>query len=365
MLETREGAAIAAVSGFAPRLDLDHVLQCNCSICTKTGILHLAASPADFELLCGKNALTVYTFETGVAQHTFCAHCGMHAFYVPRSQPDKVTVNARCLDGIDGSALAASGIFRWPPLGTSSGKADFRRRRSRSGGIKWRGDTTEHPGPRIGVASENIKARCSIGEEKTNENQPDRILTSHVGSLPRPEALIAANQSHDSGQPVDEVSFQQMLRASVADVVRQQHELGIDIPGDGEFGKSMGHRVNFGAWMNYAYHRLGGLDLAGPDMHDVQQRRSGPGHTVLTSFADRRDRTRFRGGIRRSRIRRFDRSSAPHRPRMCWTSDLHRRRRDQDGHRQFQGSARGRRIDGGLHVRHRTRQHDTDEQPLL
>jgi 5-methyltetrahydropteroyltriglutamate--homocysteine methyltransferase len=121
----------------------------------------------------------------------------------------------------------------------------------------------------------------------------DRILTSHVGSLPRPDALIAANRSHESGKPVDEASFQQMLRASVADVVRQQHDLGVDIPGDGEFGKSMGHRVNFGAWMSYAYHRLGGLDLAGPDMHDVQQRRSSPGHTVLTSFADRRDRTRF------------------------------------------------------------------------
>jgi hypothetical protein len=65
----------------------------------------LPVAVKDFELLCGKNALTVYTFATAVAQHTFCSHCGMHAFYIPRSQPDRITVNARCLDGIDGPSL--------------------------------------------------------------------------------------------------------------------------------------------------------------------------------------------------------------------------------------------------------------------
>ena len=62
-------------------------------------------------MLRGKNALTTYTFGTGVAQHTFCSHCGMHAFYVPRSQPDRVTVNARCLDDIDGPSLKPSQSF--------------------------------------------------------------------------------------------------------------------------------------------------------------------------------------------------------------------------------------------------------------
>ena len=82
-----------------------------CTVCTKKGILHLPTFPADFTLLRGKDALTVYTFETGVAQHPFCAHCGMHAFYIPRSQPDKVTVNARCLDGIDGPSLKPTRFF--------------------------------------------------------------------------------------------------------------------------------------------------------------------------------------------------------------------------------------------------------------
>ena len=63
------------------------------------------------QLLKGKTALTAYTFETGMAQHTFCAHCGMHAFYIPRSQPHKITVNARCLDGIDGPGLRPTRFF--------------------------------------------------------------------------------------------------------------------------------------------------------------------------------------------------------------------------------------------------------------
>jgi len=111
MLETREGGCHCGRVRFRARVDLDLLSQCSCTICTKKGILHLPVSPDDFELLRGKHSLTAYTFGTGVAQHTFCTHCGMHAFYIPRSQPDMITVNARCLDGIDGPALRASGFF--------------------------------------------------------------------------------------------------------------------------------------------------------------------------------------------------------------------------------------------------------------
>ena len=79
----------------------------------------------------------------------------------------------------------------------------------------------------------------------------DHILTSHVGSLPRPDDLIAANRAREAGEATDEHAFQEKLRGAVAEVVRRQTELGIDVPGDGEFGKSMGHRVNYGAWWNY------------------------------------------------------------------------------------------------------------------
>ena len=111
MLETREGGCHCGRVRFRAQVDLELLSQCSCSICTKKGILHLPVSTADFALLRGKNALTVYTFETGVAQHPFCAQCGMHPFYVPRSQPDRVTVNARCLDGIDGPALKPTRFF--------------------------------------------------------------------------------------------------------------------------------------------------------------------------------------------------------------------------------------------------------------
>ena len=68
----------------------------------------------------------------------------------------------------------------------------------------------------------------------------DRILTTHVGSLPRPDDLIAANRAREAGEATDERSFQRELQGAVTEVVRRQRELGIDVPGDGEFGKSMG-----------------------------------------------------------------------------------------------------------------------------
>src|SRR5438067_8440390 len=115
----------------------------------------------------------------------------------------------------------------------------------------------------------------------------DHILTSHAGSLPRPDDLIDAWGSND------EPALTAKLTSSVADVVRRQKEIGIDVPGDGEFGKPMAQRVNYGSWWRYSWNRLGGLDPHGPSLYEMEPRRSSPGHVVLTSFGDRRDRTRF------------------------------------------------------------------------
>jgi 5-methyltetrahydropteroyltriglutamate--homocysteine methyltransferase len=120
------------------------------------------------------------------------------------------------------------------------------------------------------------------------------ILTTHAGSLPRPEALIEANRARAAGEASDEHAFQAQLRAAVIDVVEQQKQIGIDIPGDGEFGKAMGHKINYGAWWSYSFQRLGGLELTEGSLWDVPPRRSKPGEVVLTSFGDRRDRERFR-----------------------------------------------------------------------
>jgi len=74
-------------------------LDCNCSICAMTGFLHLIVPASHFRLLAGREKLTPYSFETGVAKHLFCKNCGIKTFYVPRSNPDGFSVNARCLDG--------------------------------------------------------------------------------------------------------------------------------------------------------------------------------------------------------------------------------------------------------------------------
>ena len=73
-------------------------LDCNCSICRMSGFLHLIVPAVRFRLLCGEEALTEYTFNTGAAKHRFCRHCGIKSFYIPRSHPDGVDVNVRCLD---------------------------------------------------------------------------------------------------------------------------------------------------------------------------------------------------------------------------------------------------------------------------
>lgn len=73
-------------------------LDCNCSICRMSGFLHLIVPQAHFELTSGADALATYTFGTGIAQHRFCRTCGVKSFYVPRSNPDGIDVNVRCLD---------------------------------------------------------------------------------------------------------------------------------------------------------------------------------------------------------------------------------------------------------------------------
>jgi hypothetical protein len=74
------------------------VTDCNCSICAKSGYLHLIVPKSRFKLVSGAQLLAKYQFNTGTAQHLFCSVCGIKAFYVPRSHPDGYSVNARCLD---------------------------------------------------------------------------------------------------------------------------------------------------------------------------------------------------------------------------------------------------------------------------
>ena len=95
----------------AVRFEIDvpravEVLDCNCSMCAKTGFLHLIVGGSDFRLLTDPGALTEYKFNTGTARHLFCTTCGIKSFYVPRSHPDGYSVNLRALD--DPSSLAVT-----------------------------------------------------------------------------------------------------------------------------------------------------------------------------------------------------------------------------------------------------------------
>ena len=74
------------------------VTECDCSICSKTGYLHLIVPKSRFKLLSGEDVLSTYEFNTRTAKHLFCSVCGIKSFYVPRSHPDGYSVNARCLD---------------------------------------------------------------------------------------------------------------------------------------------------------------------------------------------------------------------------------------------------------------------------
>ncbi|MCC6473291.1 MAG: cobalamin-independent methionine synthase II family protein [Burkholderiales bacterium] len=118
-----------------------------------------------------------------------------------------------------------------------------------------------------------------------------RILTTHVGSLPRPDGLIEANRTH-RGENSNEAAFQALLREAVIEVVKRQRDAGIDQPGDGEFGKAMGHPISYGAWWSYSFQRLSGLELAAPG---APYARIAAGELTLTDRAHRRDRARFPG----------------------------------------------------------------------
>ncbi len=75
-----------------------NAFACNCSICSMTGYWHLIVPRSRLRIIKGEDNLTTYTFNTGVAKHTFCKTCGVKPFYVPRSNPDGYSVNVRCLD---------------------------------------------------------------------------------------------------------------------------------------------------------------------------------------------------------------------------------------------------------------------------
>lgn len=95
--------------------------DCNCSMCARTGFLHIIVPATRFRLTAGQDRITTYTFNTGVAKHLFCSICGVKSFYVPRSNPDGYSVNYRCLD--DQSAFREVRIINFDGRGNWEGQA--------------------------------------------------------------------------------------------------------------------------------------------------------------------------------------------------------------------------------------------------
>ena len=103
--EWKNGGCHCGAVRFEAREDFGQALECNCSICKAKGFLHVIVTAEEFRLKSGKDSLQSYQFGTRAAQHLFCKICGVSSFYVPRSHPDGYSVNLRCVDGVDLTAV--------------------------------------------------------------------------------------------------------------------------------------------------------------------------------------------------------------------------------------------------------------------
>ena len=116
-----------------------------------------------------------------------------------------------------------------------------------------------------------------------------RIRTTHVGSLPRTDSLLAANEAHAQGELSDE-QFAQIVTDETNQVVEKQKNIGIDIVNDGEYGHAMTSKVDYGAWWSYSFQRFSGLEvLDNPPAHKPTPE----GKLELDAFTDRRDWVKF------------------------------------------------------------------------
>ena len=100
-MKTYHGSCDCGVVKFEVTTKITKISKCNCQICTKKGIIHHLVEQNQFNLISGKDDLSLHQFGTMTAKHFFCKHCGIHSFYNPRTHPDKISVNVSCLDDFD------------------------------------------------------------------------------------------------------------------------------------------------------------------------------------------------------------------------------------------------------------------------
>ena len=100
-MKTYKGSCSCSKVTFEVETKLKRISKCNCSICTKKGIIHHVVDQNKFILISGKDNLSLYQFGTMRAKHYFCKYCGIHLFNNPRTYPEKVSVNVNCLNDFD------------------------------------------------------------------------------------------------------------------------------------------------------------------------------------------------------------------------------------------------------------------------
>jgi len=90
---------------FAFETEIDELIRCDCSLCSKRNALMVTVPRERFQITHGQEALLLYRWNTGVAQHYFCGTCGIYVYHQRRSNPALLSVNACCVDGLDSQAL--------------------------------------------------------------------------------------------------------------------------------------------------------------------------------------------------------------------------------------------------------------------
>ena len=100
-METHKGNCHCGRVEFKIEAHIQETFECNCSICTRKGILHLPVEDKNFKILKGEKHLSLYQFGENLASHWFCSYCGIHPFGRPRTDPSRYTINLRCLESYD------------------------------------------------------------------------------------------------------------------------------------------------------------------------------------------------------------------------------------------------------------------------
>ena len=126
----------------------------------------------------------------------------------------------------------------------------------------------------------------------------NRILTTHVGSLPRPAKFIEVSQKRSLGQKFDEAAYEAELKNGVAEVVKKQKEAGVDLINDGELAHTMGWAYDYGSWWSYVIRRLGGVEVVDTGLWFTKlsahtQTPMAPKDFIVGDWGERRDMSKF------------------------------------------------------------------------